>query len=105
MSLPAQQEQDALLKFSGCTMSAEIGPSSVPLVQDREMSAPALARTDLVQSPQPSLLLPMAAFFSGWWFCQLKNKRGWVPAAYLEPMDGPDESEEQDPNYAGKMLR
>lgn len=47
----------------------------------------------------------MAAFFSGWWFCQLKNKRGWVPAAYLEPMDGPDESEEQDPNYAGKMLR
>lgn len=57
------------------------------------------------QSPQPSLLLPMAAFFVGWWFCQLKNKRGWVPAAYLEPMDGPDESEEQDPNYAGKMLR
>ncbi|NXX20815.1 NCF1 factor, partial [Podargus strigoides] len=40
---------------------------------------------------------------SGWWFCQLKNKRGWVPAAYLEPMDGPDESEEQEPNYAGKM--
>lgn len=40
---------------------------------------------------------------SGWWFCQLKNKRGWVPAAYLEPMDGPDESEEQDPNYAGEQ--
>ncbi|NWT61583.1 NCF1 factor, partial [Erythrocercus mccallii] len=40
---------------------------------------------------------------NGWWFCQLKNKRGWVPAAYLEPMDGPDESEEQEPNYAGKM--
>uniref|UniRef100_A0A8B9TLB9 Neutrophil cytosolic factor 1 n=1 Tax=Anas platyrhynchos TaxID=8839 RepID=A0A8B9TLB9_ANAPL len=39
---------------------------------------------------------------SGWWFCQLKNKRGWVPAAYLEPMDGPDESEEQEPNYAGE---
>ncbi|NWI68631.1 NCF1 factor, partial [Todus mexicanus] len=37
---------------------------------------------------------------SGWWFCQMKNKRGWVPAAYLEPMDGPDESEEQEPNYA-----
>lgn len=43
-------------------------------------------------------------FLAGWWFCQLKNKRGWVPAAYLEPMDGPDESEEQEPNYAGKML-
>ncbi|XP_006136114.1 neutrophil cytosol factor 1 [Pelodiscus sinensis] len=40
---------------------------------------------------------------SGWWFCQLKNKRGWVPAAYLEPMDGPDESEDQDPNYAGEL--
>ncbi|KAM4760048.1 neutrophil cytosol factor 1 isoform 6-T6 [Cyanocitta cristata] len=39
---------------------------------------------------------------NGWWFCQLKNKRGWVPAAYLEPMDGPDESEEQEPNYAGE---
>uniref|UniRef100_A0A8D2P498 Neutrophil cytosolic factor 1 n=1 Tax=Zosterops lateralis melanops TaxID=1220523 RepID=A0A8D2P498_ZOSLA len=37
-----------------------------------------------------------------WWFCQLKNKRGWVPAAYLEPLDGPDESEEQEPNYAGE---
>ncbi|XP_010571780.1 PREDICTED: neutrophil cytosol factor 1 isoform X3 [Haliaeetus leucocephalus] len=40
---------------------------------------------------------------SGWWFCQVKNKRGWVPAAYLEPMDGPDESEEQEPNYAGEQ--
>ncbi|XP_015273874.1 PREDICTED: neutrophil cytosol factor 1 [Gekko japonicus] len=40
---------------------------------------------------------------SGWWFCQLKNKRGWVPAAYLEPTDGPDESEEQEPNYAGEL--
>nr|XP_056721563.1 neutrophil cytosol factor 1 [Euleptes europaea] len=40
---------------------------------------------------------------SGWWFCQLKNKRGWVPAAYLEPMDSPDESEEQEPNYAGEL--
>ncbi|KAM8797165.1 neutrophil cytosol factor 1 [Eudromia elegans] len=42
---------------------------------------------------------------SGWWFCQLKNKQGWVPAAYLEPMDGPDESEEQEPNYAGELYR
>ncbi|NXD13717.1 NCF1 factor, partial [Nothocercus nigrocapillus] len=40
---------------------------------------------------------------SGWWFCQLKDKRGWVPAAYLEPIDGPDESEEQEPNYAGEL--
>nr|XP_020657300.1 neutrophil cytosol factor 1 [Pogona vitticeps] len=40
---------------------------------------------------------------SGWWFCQQKNKRGWVPAVYLEPTDGPDESEEQEPNYAGEL--
>ncbi|XP_075706493.1 neutrophil cytosol factor 1 [Rhinoderma darwinii] len=39
---------------------------------------------------------------NGWWFCQMKNKRGWVPAAYLEPLDSPDESEEQDPNYEGE---
>ncbi|XP_070598617.1 neutrophil cytosol factor 1 [Erythrolamprus reginae] len=40
---------------------------------------------------------------SGWWFCQQKNKRGWVPAAYLEPMDSPDEAEDQDPNYEGEL--
>ncbi|ETE70160.1 Neutrophil cytosol factor 1, partial [Ophiophagus hannah] len=40
---------------------------------------------------------------SGWWFCQQKNKRGWVPAAYLEPMDSPDEAEEQEPNYADEI--
>lgn len=49
--------------------------------------------------------LAHSALLAGWWFCQLKTKRGWVPAAYLEPMDGPDESEEQEPNYAGKRLR
>lgn len=73
------------------------------------MPAPALARDRPgagapTVSPQDPLLLPTAAFLAGWWFCQVKNKRGWVPAAYLEPMDGPDESEEQEPNYAGKML-
>ncbi|KAJ6657868.1 hypothetical protein lerEdw1_001788 [Lerista edwardsae] len=41
---------------------------------------------------------------SGWWFCQQRNKRGWVPAAYLEPMDGPDESEEPEPNYTGELF-
>ncbi|XP_030041829.1 neutrophil cytosol factor 1 [Microcaecilia unicolor] len=39
----------------------------------------------------------------GWWFCQMKNKRGWVPAAYLEPLDSPDEPEEADPNYGGEL--
>ncbi|KAM4701748.1 neutrophil cytosol factor 1 [Discoglossus pictus] len=41
---------------------------------------------------------------NGWWFCQMTNKRGWVPAAYLEPLDSPDESEEQEPNYAGELF-
>lgn len=39
---------------------------------------------------------------SGWWFCQMKTKRGWVPASYLEPLDSPDEAEDPDPNYAGE---
>ncbi|XP_064152167.1 neutrophil cytosol factor 1 isoform X3 [Loxodonta africana] len=39
---------------------------------------------------------------SGWWFCQMKAKRGWVPASYLEPLDSPDEAEDPEPNYAGE---
>ncbi|XP_012584760.1 PREDICTED: neutrophil cytosol factor 1 isoform X2 [Condylura cristata] len=39
---------------------------------------------------------------SGWWFCQMKTKRGWVPASYLEPLDSPDEPEDPEPNYAGE---
>ncbi|XP_028621852.1 neutrophil cytosol factor 1 [Grammomys surdaster] len=39
---------------------------------------------------------------SGWWFCQMKTKRGWVPASYLEPLDSPDEAEDPDPNYEGE---
>uniref|UniRef100_A0A8C5KES1 Neutrophil cytosolic factor 1 n=1 Tax=Jaculus jaculus TaxID=51337 RepID=A0A8C5KES1_JACJA len=40
---------------------------------------------------------------SGWWFCQMKTKRGWVPASYLEPLDSPDEAEDPEPNYAGEL--
>ncbi|XP_006811055.2 neutrophil cytosol factor 1-like, partial [Neolamprologus brichardi] len=36
-----------------------------------------------------------------WWFCQFESKRGWIPASYLEPLDGPDEAEEAEPNYEG----
>uniref|UniRef100_A0A8C6CRD6 Neutrophil cytosolic factor 1 n=1 Tax=Moschus moschiferus TaxID=68415 RepID=A0A8C6CRD6_MOSMO len=39
---------------------------------------------------------------SGWWFCQMKTKRGWVPASYLEPLDSPDEAEDPEPNYEGE---
>ncbi|XP_062035846.1 neutrophil cytosol factor 1 [Lepus europaeus] len=39
---------------------------------------------------------------SGWWFCQMKTKRGWVPASFLEPLDSPDEPEDPEPNYAGE---
>jgi hypothetical protein len=38
---------------------------------------------------------------TGWWFCQMKTKRGWVPASFLEPLDSPDEAEDPEPNYAG----
>ncbi|KAM3602060.1 uncharacterized protein V6R79_023811 [Siganus canaliculatus] len=40
---------------------------------------------------------------NGWWFCQCDSKRGWVPASYLEPLDGPDESEDADPDYEGEL--
>ncbi|XP_060768274.1 neutrophil cytosol factor 1 [Neoarius graeffei] len=42
---------------------------------------------------------------NGWWFCQCEAQRGWVPASYLEPLDGPDESEELAPNYAGELYK
>lgn len=41
---------------------------------------------------------------SGWWFCQCDSQSGWVPASYLEPLDGPEEAEEAEPDYAGTML-
>ncbi|KAJ4929598.1 hypothetical protein JOQ06_018621 [Pogonophryne albipinna] len=40
---------------------------------------------------------------NGWWFCQCEFNRGWIPASYLEPLDGPDEAEEADPDYEGEM--
>ncbi|XP_072231717.1 neutrophil cytosol factor 1 [Leuresthes tenuis] len=40
---------------------------------------------------------------NGWWFCQCESKRGWVPASYLEPLDGPEEAEEADPDYEGEL--
>ncbi|XP_078278074.1 neutrophil cytosol factor 1 isoform X1 [Rhinoraja longicauda] len=42
---------------------------------------------------------------NGWWFCQLEGRRGWLPAAYLEPLDSPDENEEQEPNYEGEVYK
>ncbi|XP_076867247.1 neutrophil cytosol factor 1 [Brachyhypopomus gauderio] len=42
---------------------------------------------------------------NGWWFCQCDTHRGWAPASYLEPLDGPDESEEPEPNYAGELYK
>ncbi|KAM7397674.1 hypothetical protein PAMA_005812 [Pampus argenteus] len=40
---------------------------------------------------------------NGWWFCQCESKRGWIPASYLEPLDGPEEAEDADPNYEGEL--
>uniref|UniRef100_A0A8C3ACD0 Neutrophil cytosolic factor 1 n=1 Tax=Cyclopterus lumpus TaxID=8103 RepID=A0A8C3ACD0_CYCLU len=41
---------------------------------------------------------------NGWWFCQGESKRGWIPASYLEPLDGPEEAEEGEPDYEGEMF-
>nr|BAH03834.1 neutrophil cytosolic factor 1 [Sebastes schlegelii] len=40
---------------------------------------------------------------NGWWFCQCESKRGWIPASYLEPLDGPEEAEDADPDYEGEL--
>ncbi|XP_034033590.1 neutrophil cytosol factor 1 [Thalassophryne amazonica] len=40
---------------------------------------------------------------NGWWFCQSESKHGWVPASYLEPLDGPEETEDAQPNYEGEL--
>ncbi|KAJ8266530.1 hypothetical protein GJAV_G00131500 [Gymnothorax javanicus] len=40
---------------------------------------------------------------NGWWFCQCDSRRGWVPASYLEPLEGPEEAEEPEPNYEGEL--
>ncbi|XP_049893593.1 neutrophil cytosol factor 1 [Epinephelus moara] len=40
---------------------------------------------------------------NGWWFCQCESKRGWIPASYLEPLDGPEEAEDAEPNYEGEL--
>ncbi|XP_076025342.1 neutrophil cytosol factor 1 isoform X2 [Genypterus blacodes] len=40
---------------------------------------------------------------NGWWFCQAEARRGWVPASYLEPLDGPEEAEDAEPNYEGEQ--
>ncbi|XP_027034498.1 neutrophil cytosol factor 1 isoform X2 [Tachysurus fulvidraco] len=42
---------------------------------------------------------------NGWWFCQCETQRGWAPASYLEPLDQPEESEEEEPNYAGELYK
>ncbi|XP_067866144.1 neutrophil cytosol factor 1 [Heterodontus francisci] len=42
---------------------------------------------------------------NGWWFCQMECKRGWLPASFLEPLESPDESEEQEPNYEGEPYK
>lgn len=48
------------------------------------------------------VVMKLLLLVSGWWFCQCESKRGWVPASYLEPLDGPEEAEEPEPDYEGK---
>uniref|UniRef100_A0A8C8IBV9 Neutrophil cytosolic factor 1 n=1 Tax=Oncorhynchus tshawytscha TaxID=74940 RepID=A0A8C8IBV9_ONCTS len=63
----------------------------------------------LILYPSPYIYILVCIHFNTfvlvprWWFCQCDTKRGWVPASYLEPLDGPEESEEADPNYAGEL--
>lgn len=75
---------------SQCGMSVGLRPSALPTLM---VEGGCQARPDL--SPHTP--------DTGWWFCQMKTKRGWVPASYLEPLDSPDEVEDPEPNYAGAL--
>ncbi|XP_078599964.1 uncharacterized protein LOC144875075 isoform X8 [Branchiostoma floridae x Branchiostoma japonicum] len=39
---------------------------------------------------------------SGWWLVQVDEKQGWCPASYLEPLDQPEERDEERPNWQGE---
>ncbi|CAH1232741.1 NCF1 [Branchiostoma lanceolatum] len=39
---------------------------------------------------------------SGWWLVQVDEKQGWCPASYLEPLDQPEERDEERPNWEGE---
>ncbi|XP_078599958.1 uncharacterized protein LOC144875075 isoform X2 [Branchiostoma floridae x Branchiostoma japonicum] len=39
---------------------------------------------------------------NGWWLVQVDEKQGWCPASYLEPLDQPEERDEERPNWEGE---
>ncbi|XP_007938738.1 neutrophil cytosol factor 1 [Orycteropus afer afer] len=105
LKLPADSQvkkpETYLMPKDGKTNAADItGPiilQTYRAIADYEKSSGtemALASGDVVDVVEKSE--------SGWWFCQMKSKRGWVPASYLEPLDSPDEAEDPEPNYAGE---
>lgn len=65
---------------------------------------PGIFELHLVGDQKQLVLSRFLLSSSGWWFCQCESRRGWVPASYLEPLDGPEEAEDGDPNYEGKAF-
>lgn len=65
---------------------------------------PGIFELHLIGDQKQLVLSRFLLLSSGWWFCQCESKRGWVPASYLEPLDGPEEAEDSDPNYEGKAF-
>ncbi|XP_006859776.1 PREDICTED: neutrophil cytosol factor 1 [Chrysochloris asiatica] len=101
MDSQVKKPETYLMPKDGKTNIADItGPiilQTYRVIADYEKSSGtemALATGDVVDVVEKSE--------SGWWFCQMKAKRGWVPASYLEPMDSPDELEDPEPNYEGE---
>ncbi|KAG5844448.1 neutrophil cytosol factor 1 isoform X1 [Anguilla anguilla] len=80
-----------------------------------EITGPIILETyrviaDYKQSSKYELSLEVGALVdivekttNGWWFCQCDSRRGWVPASYLEPLEGPEEGEEPEPDYEGEL--
>ncbi|XP_004999467.1 neutrophil cytosol factor 1 isoform X1 [Cavia porcellus] len=98
---PTRKVETYLVTKDGKSNAADItGPivlqsyRAIANYQTTSGSEMALATGDVVEVVEKSE--------SGWWFCQMKAKRGWVPASFLEPLDSPDEAEDPEPNYAGE---
>ncbi|XP_078682288.1 uncharacterized protein LOC144916785 isoform X2 [Branchiostoma floridae x Branchiostoma belcheri] len=82
--------------------------------EDMEISAPILLETyraiaTFTPSGKTEVRLEEGAHvdvveknMSGWWLVQADDKQGWCPASYLEPLDQPEERDEERPNWEGE---
>ncbi|KAI8504860.1 podosome assembly [Branchiostoma belcheri] len=90
------------------------GKKAEKSAEDMEISAPILLETyraiaTFTPSGKTEVRLEEGAHvdvveknMSGWWLVQADDKQGWCPASYLEPLDQPEERDEERPNWEGE---